>query len=46
MFKYYDVKTSVDDISYVINHTPKYLEELNKILSETDIDTLIYYAEW
>jgi len=28
------------------NITPKYFEVLNKILVETDIDTIIYYAEW
>jgi len=30
----------------VRNITPKYFEVLNKILVETDIDTIIYYAEW
>jgi len=46
-FKSYDLKTSVnDDTFYVVNTTPKYFEALNKLLDETDIDTLIYYAEW
>jgi len=45
-FKKYDVKTSIDDKSIIINYTPKYFEALNKLLDETDIDTLIYYAEW
>jgi len=40
------------DISYplippqITNKTPKYFEGLNKILGETDNDTLIYYSEW
>jgi len=45
-FKNYDMKTSVNDDTYVVNLTKTYFEALNKILGETDIDTLIYYAEW
>jgi len=45
-FKNYDIKTSVNNNSNVINETPIYFEGLNRILRETDFDTLIYYAEW
>jgi len=46
LYKNSDIKTTVDDDTYVVNETPKYFEGLNKILDETDIDTLIYYSEW
>jgi len=45
-FKTYDIKMSVEDDSFFLNETPNYFEALNKLLGETDIDTLIYYAEW
>jgi len=45
-FKNYDIKTLVNDNTYVVNITKSYFEALNKILGEIDIDTLIYYAEW
>jgi len=45
-FENYDVKTSVDDDSFIVNETTKYFEDLNKLLGDIDIDTLIYYAEW
>ena len=45
-FKNYDIKTLVNDNTYVVNITKSYFEALNKILGEIDIDTLIYYTEW
>jgi len=45
-FKNYDIKTPVNDDTFIVNSAETYFDALNKILGETDIDTLIYYAEW
>ncbi len=45
-FKKYDVKTPVNDETFIIIQYPTYFEALNKLLGEIDINTLIYYAEW
>ncbi len=46
IFKNFDVKTPVNDDTFIVNAVPKYFEALNKLLGEIDINTLIYYAEW
>jgi len=51
-FNSYDVKTKLNEKNElnenipILNETPLYIEGLNRLLNRTDIDTLIYYAEW
>jgi len=46
MFKTYGIKTPVNNDIFVSNDTPKYFRKFNKFIKETDIDTLLNYAEW
>jgi len=45
-FKNYDMKTPVNDDTFIVNLAESYFSALNKLLGETDVDSLIYYAEW
>ena len=45
-FKNYDIKTPVNDDTFIVNLAESYFSALNKLLGETDVDSLIYYAEW
>jgi len=46
MYETYEIKSSLDDNTFIVNETPEYFEALNKIILESDIDSLLTYAEW
>ncbi|OUM64689.1 hypothetical protein PIROE2DRAFT_42280, partial [Piromyces sp. E2] len=46
IFSMSGAETTINDNVLIINENPKYLDSLNKIIVETDINTLLTYIEW
>jgi len=45
-FEAYGIENPIDDDTVIINASPEFFEGLNKLLEETDIDTMLAYVEW
>jgi len=44
-FKSSKIKNKINNDSIIIDATPQYMESLNKLLSDTDVETLSAYTE-